>query len=123
MEHDLLNIVEVLLRLERVIHAVVALLIKLGVGHIGVIAEMGTSGGFDKSVRHESTGRDDRVDNAAVNQLGNNQALLRYSHRPGQGHDYETILIARHGFEHIGSFAKLAASEGSLRHRAHQIVN
>src|SRR6185437_9384654 len=43
LSHNSFNIVKVLLGLERVIDAVIPLLVKLGVRHVGVVAEMGAS--------------------------------------------------------------------------------
>ena len=123
MKHDLLHIIEILLRLQRVVYTVVALLVKLGIGHIGVVAEVGAARGFDQSVRHKGASRNDRVNHAAVNQLSNDQTLLRDRHRAGQSHHHEAILVASHGLEHVGGFTKLATSEGSLRHGAYQIVD
>ena len=68
--HHALDVVEVLLRLQGVVNAVVTLLIKLSVWNIWVVAEMGAAGGFDQSVRHERARRNDSVDDTALNQFG-----------------------------------------------------
>ena len=85
--------------------------------------EVSAPGRFDESVRHERAGRDDRVHDAAVDQLGNYESLLGDRHRPGKGHHDEAVLIPRHRLEHVGSLAELAAGEGRLRHRTDQAVN
>src|SRR5439155_4801460 len=71
----------------------------------------------------ECASRNNCIHNAAVYELSNDQALLSYSHRAGEGHDDETFLVAGHGFEDVGGFAQLAAGEGSLRHGAHEVVD
>jgi hypothetical protein len=48
--------------------------------------------------------------------------LFGYSHGAREGHDDETFLVTGHGFEHVGSFAKLASSEGGVRHGAYEVV-
>ena len=52
MGHHFFDVVQVLLRLQRVVDAVVALLVKLGVGNVGVVAEMCAPRGLDQAVRH-----------------------------------------------------------------------
>ena len=121
--HYPLNVVEILLRLERVINAVVSLLVKLGIGYVGVVAEMRAARSLNQSVRHERTGGNDGVHNAPLDQVGDDQSLLGNGHRAGKGHDHKAILVAGHGFENVSSLTDLAPSEGSLRHCNHQIVN
>ena len=84
---------------------------------------MSATGGFDQSVRHQRAGRNDRVHDAAIDQLGDHQALLGHGHRAGECHDDEAFLVARHGLEHVGSFAELAAGKRGPGHGAHQVVD
>ncbi len=51
------------------------------------------------------------------------QPLLGHSHRPRQGHHHKTILVAGHGFQHVGGFTQLPAGERGLRHRPHQVID
>src|SRR5437899_1736347 len=84
---------------------------------------MSAPGRFDQPMRHQRPGRNNRVHNAPIDQLGDHQALLGDGHRTGERHDDEAVLVARHGLQHIGSFAELAARKRRLGHRAHQVVN
>jgi hypothetical protein len=74
-------------------------------------------------VSHERAGRHNRIHNAAVDELGDDQTLFGHRHRSGQSHYDERVFVERHRFEHVGSLAKLPAGEGRLGHRAHQIVD
>ena len=53
--HHVLHIVEILLGLQRVINAVVALLIQFSVGDVRVVAEMRPASGFNETMGHERT--------------------------------------------------------------------
>ena len=74
-------------------------------------------------MRHQRSSGNDRIHDAAIDQLGNHQSLLGHGHRAGERHDDEAFFVARHGLQHIGSFAELAAGKRRLGHRAHQIVD
>ena len=84
---------------------------------------MRAPGRFDQALRHERSGGNDRIHDAAIDQFGNHQALLGHGHRAGQRHDYEAFFVSRHGLEYIGSLAELAAGERGPGHGAHQIVD
>ena len=84
---------------------------------------MGAPGGFDQTVRHQRAGGNNRIHDAAIDEFGDDESLLGHGHGAGQGHYHETILVARHGFEHVGGFADLASGEGGLAHGAHQVVD
>ena len=51
------------------------------------------------------------------------KSLLGDGHGAGKSHDDETVLVARHGLQHVGGIADLAAGEGGLRHGADEVVN
>ena len=121
--HHLFHVVQIGFGLQGVVHAVITLLVEFFVGNLRVVAEVGPPGGFYQSVRHQRASRDNRIHDAAIDQLRDHQALLGHSHRPRQGHHHKTVLVAGHGFQHVGSFAQLAAGERRLRHRTHQIVD
>ena len=121
--HHAFHVVEILLGLERVIHAVVPGLVEFLVAELGIVPEMSAPGRFDQPMRHQRPSGDDGVHNAAIDQLGYHQSLLGHGHRAGERHDDEAVLVARHGLQHIGSFAELAAGERRLGHRPHQLVN
>src|SRR5690242_11130409 len=71
---------------------------------------------------HQCAGGNNGIDDAAVDQLSDDQALFCYRHRTGESHDHKTIFVARHGLEHIGGFSDLAPGERSIRHGANQVV-
>ncbi len=120
---DLLHVVQIGLRLERVIDAVVSGLVQFHIVHLGVVAEVLASGSLDQPVGHQRAGGDDGMDEAMVDQIGDDQALLRYRHRAGKGHDDETVFVAGHGFKHVGAFADLASGEGGVAHRCDQVID
>ena len=84
---------------------------------------MRAPGGLHQSMRHQRTGRDNRIDNAPIDQFGDDQALLGHSHGSGQGHHYETVLVAGHGFQHVDGFTQLPAGERSLGHGPQQVID
>src|SRR5208282_131091 len=67
--HHTLHVVEVLLRFERVVDAVVSSLVEFLVAELGIMTEMRAPGRFDQAVRHQRSGGNDGVDNAAIDQL------------------------------------------------------
>ena len=121
--HHFFYVVEVLLGLERVVHAVVALLIKLSVGDVRVVAEVSSPGCFDQAVRHERARRDNRIHDSPVDQVCDDETLFGDGHGAGQGHHHEAVRVASHGFEYVGRLAHLATGEGRFPHRTHEIVN
>ena len=74
--HHALHVIEILLGLERVVDAVIASFVKFFVAQVGIVAEMRAPGRFDQSMRHQSAGRDNGIHDAAIDQLGDDQALL-----------------------------------------------
>lgn len=114
---------QVNLRLERVIDAVVALLEKLLVAHLAVVAVVLQPGGLHQPVRHQRPGGNNRVDHPGVDQVADDQPHLAHGQRPGKGHHYEAVLVARHGFQHVGGVAHLASGVGRLPHGADQVVH
>ena len=54
--HDFFNVVEILLGLERVVDAVVALLVEFLTSTLRIGAKVGLPGGFDQPVTHERAG-------------------------------------------------------------------
>jgi len=64
--HYLFDMVEVRLRLQRIINAVVPSLEKFTVTHLGVVAKMENNPQLDQSVRHERAGRNDVFDDASI---------------------------------------------------------
>src|SRR6185312_15065483 len=121
--HHQLHVIKVGFRFERVIDAVVARLIELFVVHARVIAIVVLAGGFYESVGHESAGGDQGVDQSAINEIADDEALLGNGHGAGKSHDDEAVAIAGHGFKHVNGFAELASGEGRIRHGAHEFVN
>ena len=53
---DGLDVIEVRLRLQRVVHAVVAGLIELDIIHLRVVLEVRTPGSLDQTMRHQRAG-------------------------------------------------------------------
>ena len=114
--------IEVLLRLQRVVHAVVAGLVEFHVIHPWVVAVMLATRGLDQAMGHERASGDDGIDDALINEIADDEPLLGHGHGPGQGHDHEAIFVARHGFQHIGCFTKLAAGKGGIGHASNQVI-
>ena len=114
--HDFFDVIEILLGFERVVDAVVALLVEFLVGDFRIGAEVRSPGGLDQSVGHQSAGGDDGVHDASVDQLG-------HDHGSGQCHDDKSVFVERHGLENVGGLAELAPGEGGLGHCAHQAVD
>ena len=123
LSHHSFNIVKILLRLQCVVNAVVALLVEFRIGDIRVVLIMRAAGGLNKSMGHKRARRNDGIHDAVLDQVGNNQTLLGDGHGTRESHHDEAIFVASHGLEHVGSFADLASGERSFRHGAHQIIN
>ena len=51
-KHNLLDVVQVSFRFQRVVDAVIALFVEFFVGDIGVVAEVGAPGRLHQTVRH-----------------------------------------------------------------------
>ena len=84
---------------------------------------MRLTGCLYQSVRHERAGRNDRIDDPPIDQLGDDQPLFGHCHGPCQRHHHKSIFVERHRFQYVGRFAELASGERSLRHGPHQAVN
>ena len=121
--HDFFDVIEVLFRLERVVDAVVALLVKFHVRNFRIGPEVGAPGRLDQTVSHQRAGRDNGIHDAAVDQLRDDQPLLGDGHGAGKRHHDESVFVERHGFEYVGRFPQLPAGECRLRHGTHQAIN
>jgi hypothetical protein len=121
--HYHLDVIEVALRFERVIDAVVPGLVEFFVIHCRVVAVMGLAGGLDQAVRHQSAGGDDGLDDAVVDKIANDETLFSNGHGAGEGHHHETVFVARHGLKNISALAELAAGERGLAHGADQLAD
>ncbi len=121
--HHQLNVVQVLLRLQRVINAVIARFIQLNIVHPWVIAIMFAAGGLNQSMRHQRSGGYHSVDQPFIDQVADDQTLLGHGHGACQGHDHEAVLVSRHGLKHVHRLAKLATGKCRVRHAAHQIAD
>ena len=84
---------------------------------------MRAPGGLDQPVRHQRAGGDDGVDDAAIDQFGDDQPLLGDGHRARKGHYDEAFFVARHRFQHVGAFAHLAAGKSGVAHGPHQVIH
>ncbi len=84
---------------------------------------MRPAGRFDQSMSHQCAGRNNRVHDAAVDQVGDDQSLLGHGHGAGQRHHHETVFVHGHGLKHVGRLAQLPARERSLGHGTHQVVD
>src|SRR5271170_67779 len=81
------NVVEIGLRLERIVDAIVTSLKKLVVVHLGgIVTEMRKTGGFDEAVGHERAGGDDGLDDAALDKITEHQAHFSDGQRAGESH-------------------------------------
>ncbi len=121
--HHLFDIIEVLLRLEGVVDAVVALLIEFFVRDFRIGAEMRPPGRLDQPVSHQGAGRDNRIHDPAINELGHDQALLGDRHGACQSHYNERVVVERHRLQDVSRFAKLTARESRLGHGSHQSID
>jgi len=121
--HHLLDGVEIHLRLERIVDAVVTSREKLAVVHFGVVAEMRAACGFDEAMGHQRPGRNNRFYNSRLDKIAEKEAHFADGHRAGEGHDDKAVLVSRHGFEHIRGVADLPAGECRPSHSADEIVD
>jgi len=120
---DAFDEVEVRLRLQRVVDAVIAGLVEFDVVHPGVVAEVRLAGRFYQPVSHKRAGRDEGFDDAGVDQVGDDQSLFGHGHRPRERHHHEAVFVAGHGFEHVGADTDLPRTEGRVAHRGDQVVD
>ncbi len=120
---DLFGVVEILLELERVVDAVVALREEFLVVHRRAVLVVRHARGFDEAVGHQRAGRDDRLHPAAVDHLADHETLLCDRHRSRDGEHAKAVAVAHHGFEHVGGFAEVATAERRRGHAAHQRVH
>ncbi len=123
MVHHLFDVIEIRLRLERIVHTVVSGVEKLLIVHIRVVTEMRVARGFHKSVSHERAGRDDGLHDARFNQIAKNQPHLAHRQSARERHDHKTILVAGHLLKNIGGIADLPAGERRVAHGAHQFID
>src|ERR1700722_15529249 len=123
LKHHFLYVVQIPLRLQGVVDAVVTLLVEFDVRNFRVVTKMGAPGGFHQPMRHEGAGRDNCIDNATIAQLCDDKALLRHGHGSRQGHPHETVFVSGHSFQHVDGFAELAAGKRSLGHRSQQVID
>ena len=84
---------------------------------------MSAAGGLHQPVRHQRAGGNDGIDDAAIDQFGDDQSLLGDRHGASQGHHHETLFIPGHGLQHVRRFAHLPPGESRLGHGAHQVVD
>ena len=84
---------------------------------------MREASGFDEAVSHERAGGDDSFDDAGFDEIAEDQTHFADGESAGEGHDDETILIAGHGFEDVGSIADLPRGVGGVAHGADEIVD
>ncbi len=126
LEHlpqEALDVVEVLLELDRVVDAVVALAVEILVLQVRPVLEVQHAGALAEPVGHERAGGDDGVYPAAVDHLAEHQPLLGDRHRARDRDDAEAALVADHRLEHVGGLAEAAPAEGRLAHGANQGVH
>ena len=57
-----------------------------------------------------------------VDQIGNDQSLLRDGHGAGQRHHDETVLVASHGFQNFSAFPHLPPGECGVAHGADEVI-
>src|SRR5208283_1176601 len=83
---------------------------------------MRAAGGFDEAVGHEGAGGDNRFDDAGFDEIAEDQPHFPDGESAGESHDDETVLIASHGFENVGSITDLSGGVGGVAHGADEIV-
>jgi hypothetical protein len=121
---NFLDVIEIGFGLEGIVDAIVASEEEFVVVHFrGIVTEMGTAGGFDKSMSHESAGGNDGFDDAGFNEITEDEAHFANSESTSKGHDDKTVLVASHGFKDIGGIANLAGRVGGVAHSADKIVD
>ena len=119
----MLDVVEILLELDRVVDPVVTPLVEVFILHAGAVLEVQQARAFGQAVGHQRTSRDERLYPAAFDHLAEQQPLFRDGHRAGYRYDPETIAVADHLLEHVRGFSEAASSEGGFGHRAHEGVD
>ena len=119
--HDLGGLFEVALQLERVVHAAIAGVVELLVAPVRVVPEVRAAALLDQAVAHQRPGADDGVEQALVDHLGDQQALLGDGHCAGKCADDEALLVAGHLAQDVGRFAQGPAAERGLGHGGEQL--
>ena len=118
------DVIQIGFGLEGVVDTVIAGEEELLVVHFGgVVAEVRAAGGFDEAMSHESSGGDDGFDDAGFDEIAENESHFGDGEGPGERHDDETVFVAGHGFEDVGSVTDLASGVGGVAHGANEIVN
>src|SRR6185369_13544927 len=81
LENYFFDVIQVLLRFERVVDSVVPCFVEFFVAQSRVVAKMRAARGFDQAVRHQRSRRYDRFYDTPINKVGNDQTLLGDRHR------------------------------------------
>ena len=76
MIHHFFNVVEIYFGLKRVVNAIVPGVEQFLVVHLGVVAKMRVTRGFDKPVRHERARGNDGFDHGRFNEVTKNESHL-----------------------------------------------
>jgi len=118
---EFLDVVEVGLHLQGVVHAVVALLEQLLVRHPRVVAVVDEPHRLGQAVRHQRARGHDGLHHAFVDHLGDDLAHLGDGHGAGEGHHDLAVLVLDHGQHHFEGLAEAAAAEGGARHAAEEV--
>ena len=119
--HDPGRFFEIALQLERVVDAAIAGVVELLVAPVRIVAKVRVAALLDEAVAHQGAGADDGVEQALIDHLGDEQALLGDRHGAGEGADDEALPVAGHLLQDVRGFAERSAAEGGLRHRGQQI--
>ncbi len=80
---DALHLVEVLLRLQGVVDAVVARFVELDIVHLGIVDVVRAANALDQAMRHQGAGGDQGAHDAAIDEVGDHQSLLGDGHGAG----------------------------------------
>src|SRR5277367_1347618 len=122
--HYFFHVIEIGLRLEGIVDAIVTGHKELVVVHLGgIVAEMRKTGGFDETVGHERAGGDDGLHDAALDEVAKYQSHFSDSECSGKSHNDETVFVARHGFENVCSITNLPGGVRGGTHCSHKFVD
>ena len=123
LSQDAFSFVQVFLKLDGVVDAVVAFFEKLFVAHGGPMLEVQHPGPFHKPMGHQGACGHNRLDPAAFDHLAQNKSLFRNRHGPRNGNDPKAVWISDHRLKDISGFAQSSAAKGRIAHGANQIVD
>ena len=119
---DLLDVLEVRLGLERIVHPDYIPFRTAPRRPFRPVLVVFQPSGLDEAMSHQCASGHDGLHESPVDHLADDQTHLGDGHRSRKGQDDGTLRIASHVHEGIDSFTELASAEGCTRHGLGDIV-